>query len=88
MQVLTKAVSKINLKYQVSSMSIKGFAKSDHVGNQLCDKAYELSADVLVVGRRLGDFQSWLKRATGQSVSDYCLHHAQCPVLIVKEIEI
>ncbi|XP_076890151.1 universal stress protein A-like protein [Bidens hawaiensis] len=41
----------------------------------------DMNADILVVGSRgLGQ----IKRAFLGSVSDYCVHHAKCPVLIVR----
>ncbi|XP_076881054.1 universal stress protein A-like protein [Bidens hawaiensis] len=41
----------------------------------------DMNADLLVVGSRgLGQ----IKRAFLGSVSDYCVHHAKCPVLIVR----
>ncbi|KAJ8435570.1 hypothetical protein Cgig2_020032 [Carnegiea gigantea] len=49
--------------------------------DMICQAAEERHIDLLVVGSRgLGMF----KRAFLGSVSDYCAHHAQCPVLIVK----
>ncbi|KAH0725351.1 hypothetical protein AABB24_000596 [Solanum stoloniferum] len=49
--------------------------------DMICQAAHELHADLLVVGSRgLGK----IKRAFLGSVSDYCAHHVQCPILIVK----
>ncbi|CAI9097515.1 OLC1v1033962C2 [Oldenlandia corymbosa var. corymbosa] len=48
---------------------------------KICEAADNMRVDVLVVGSRgLGQ----IKRALLGSVSDYCAHHARCPVLIVK----
>ncbi|KAH9626962.1 hypothetical protein KSS87_005731 [Heliosperma pusillum] len=47
----------------------------------ICQAAEQMHVDLLVVGSRgLGV----LKRAFLGSVSDYCVHHAHCPVLVVK----
>ncbi|XP_075512445.1 uncharacterized protein LOC142547960 [Primulina tabacum] len=47
----------------------------------ICEAAEEMHADLIVVGSRgLGK----IKRAFLGSVSDYVVHHAKCPVLIVK----
>ncbi|KAL3532212.1 hypothetical protein ACH5RR_005733 [Cinchona calisaya] len=49
--------------------------------DRICEAAEELHVDLLVVGSRgLGK----IKRAFLGSVSDYCAHHAHCPILIVK----
>ncbi|MCL7026907.1 hypothetical protein MKW94_003203 [Papaver nudicaule] len=49
--------------------------------NMICQAADHMDIDFLVVGSRgLGQ----IKRAFLGSVSDYCAHHAKCPVLIVK----
>ncbi|KAL3535986.1 hypothetical protein ACH5RR_004447 [Cinchona calisaya] len=47
----------------------------------ICQAVERMYVDVLVVGSRgLGQ----IKRAFLGSVSDYCAHHAKCPVVIVK----
>ncbi|KAF5799386.1 putative universal stress protein A [Helianthus annuus] len=47
----------------------------------IVDASEDMNADLLVVGSRgLGQ----IKRAFLGSVSDYCVHHAKCPVLIVR----
>ncbi|KAK9289741.1 hypothetical protein L1049_007900 [Liquidambar formosana] len=47
----------------------------------ICEAAEQMHIDLLVVGSRgLG----MIKRAFLGSVSDYCAHHAKCPILIVK----
>ncbi|XP_059427975.1 uncharacterized protein LOC132161798 [Corylus avellana] len=49
--------------------------------DMICQAAEQMKVDLLVVGSRgLGT----LKRAFLGSVSDYCAHHAKCPILIVK----
>ncbi|XP_074575573.1 universal stress protein A-like protein [Curcuma longa] len=47
----------------------------------ICHVAEQMDVDLLVVGSR---GLSKIKRAILGSVSDYCAHHAKCPVLIVK----
>uniref|UniRef100_A0A7N0RIK8 UspA domain-containing protein n=1 Tax=Kalanchoe fedtschenkoi TaxID=63787 RepID=A0A7N0RIK8_KALFE len=47
----------------------------------ICEAADQMRADLLVMSSRgLGA----IKRAFLGSVSDYCVHHATCPILIVK----
>ncbi|CAN6288131.1 unnamed protein product [Urochloa humidicola] len=47
----------------------------------LCRAAADMGAGLLVVGSRgLGA----IKRAFLGSVSDYCAHHASCPIMVVK----
>ncbi|KAL3830166.1 hypothetical protein ACJIZ3_018968 [Penstemon smallii] len=49
--------------------------------DKICQTVEEMNIDLLVVGSRgLGQ----IKRAFLGSVSDYCAHHAKCPVLVVK----
>ncbi|XVE96207.1 hypothetical protein REPUB_Repub02eG0201700 [Reevesia pubescens] len=48
---------------------------------KICQATEQIHVDLLVVGNRnLGK----IKRAFLGSVSDYCAHHSNCPVLIVK----
>ncbi|KAG6743926.1 hypothetical protein POTOM_052630 [Populus tomentosa] len=52
--------------------------------DKICQATEQMQADLLVLGSRgLGK----IKRAFLGSVSDYCAHHAKCPVLIVKPPE-
>ncbi|KAK1562856.1 hypothetical protein Q3G72_018121 [Acer saccharum] len=49
--------------------------------DKICKLAEQMHIDLLVVGSRgLGK----IKRAFLGSVSDYCAHHAVCPIVIVK----
>ncbi|XP_050383330.1 universal stress protein A-like protein [Argentina anserina] len=49
--------------------------------DKICQATEQMHVDLLVVGSRgLG----MVKRAFLGSVSDYCAHHASCPVVIVK----
>ncbi|KAL6521228.1 hypothetical protein OROGR_017797 [Orobanche gracilis] len=49
--------------------------------DRICRVVEEMSVDLLVVGSRgLGQ----IKRAFLGSVSDYCVHHAKCAVLVMK----
>ncbi|KAH0462223.1 hypothetical protein IEQ34_009798 [Dendrobium chrysotoxum] len=50
--------------------------------NVLCDAVEKFSADVLVVGSH---GYGAIKRVVLGSVSDYCAHHADCTVMIVKK---
>ncbi|XP_019431211.1 PREDICTED: universal stress protein PHOS34 isoform X1 [Lupinus angustifolius] len=52
---------------------------------KICEAVEELHADLLVMGSRaIGP----IKRIFLGSVSNYCTHHAQCPVIIIKGNEI
>ncbi|MCL7022525.1 hypothetical protein MKW94_013648 [Papaver nudicaule] len=61
---------------KVETLMIEGDPK-----DIICQAAEQMDTDLVVVGSRgLGQ----IKRAFLGSVSDYCAHHAKCPVLIVK----
>ncbi|GAB2263918.1 hypothetical protein Droror1_Dr00026052 [Drosera rotundifolia] len=49
--------------------------------DMICEAVEKMQMDMLVVGSR---GRGQIKRALLGSVSDYCAHHASCPVLIVK----
>ncbi|KAF4364469.1 uncharacterized protein LOC115716476 [Cannabis sativa] len=53
--------------------------------NILCEAVEKNRASVLVVGAH--DYGP-IKRVVLESVSDYCFHHAQCSVIIVKQPKI
>ncbi|CAN0879149.1 Universal stress protein A-like protein [Linum grandiflorum] len=61
---------------KAETLVLEGDAK-----DKLCQATEQTHVDLLVVGSRgLGK----IKRAFLGSVSDFCAHHAKCPVLIVK----
>jgi len=62
---------------KVEEKIIKGDAR-----DALCDAVKKVEADFLVLGSHgYGTF----KRTFLGSVSDYCAHHAKCPVMIIKK---
>ncbi|XP_018434855.1 universal stress protein PHOS34 isoform X2 [Raphanus sativus] len=61
---------------RTETMVLEGDAK-----DIICQAVEQMHVDLLVVGSRgLGK----IRRAFIGSVSDYCAHHANCPILIVK----
>ncbi|KAK6139739.1 hypothetical protein DH2020_026499 [Rehmannia glutinosa] len=64
-----------------SSLKAKTLILEGDPKDRICRAVEEMNIDLLVVGSRgLGQ----IKRAFLGSVSDYCAHHAKCPVLVVK----
>lgn len=62
----------------------KAHQRSGRPDRQILDLADDLDADLVVIGSRgLGG----LRRALMGSVSDSVVHHAHCPVLVVREKE-
>ncbi|XP_057779380.1 uncharacterized protein LOC130997961 [Salvia miltiorrhiza] len=63
-------------KIKAETLILQGDAK-----DKICEAAEELHVDLVVIGSRgLGT----IKRALLGSVSNYCVHHVHCPVLVVK----
>eukprot|EP01117_Protostelium_nocturnum_P006339 TRINITY_DN2290_c0_g1_i1.p1 TRINITY_DN2290_c0_g1~~TRINITY_DN2290_c0_g1_i1.p1 ORF type:complete len:202 (-),score=67.89 TRINITY_DN2290_c0_g1_i1:54-659(-) len=56
---------------------------ADHIGEMICEMAEEKKVDFLVMGRR---GTSKISRIFVGSSSKYCVEHANCNVLVVKEI--
>ena len=52
------------------------------VKERIVESTLQLKPDVMVMGSKS---QGKLRRAFLGSVSDYCVHHCDCPVLIIKE---
>ncbi|XP_071708215.1 universal stress protein A-like protein [Rutidosis leptorrhynchoides] len=76
-EVLSHA-SKVCEQHRIKAqmMVIRGNPK-----DMIVEAVEQINVDLLVVGSRgLGQ----IKRAFLGSVSDYCVHHAKCPVLIVR----
>ncbi|KAH9313698.1 hypothetical protein KI387_022325 [Taxus chinensis] len=69
--------SQASYDVKVEEKIVKGDARES-----LCEAVKKSEADMLVVGSH---GYGTIKRALLGSVSDYCAHHAKCPVLIVKK---
>ncbi|KAG9135682.1 hypothetical protein Leryth_002415 [Lithospermum erythrorhizon] len=63
-------------KVVAETIILEGDAKES-----ICQATEDMHVDLLVVGSR---GRGKIKRAFLGSVSDYCAHHANCPVVIVK----
>ncbi|TPX57747.1 hypothetical protein SpCBS45565_g08159 [Spizellomyces sp. 'palustris'] len=62
-------------------IAVKAIAMRGDPREELCRKVEELDADAFILGSRgLGT----LKRVILGSISDYCVHHVKCPVLVIK----
>jgi len=53
----------------------------ESTGAAIVRVADEMKADVLVIG---SSGKSWVSRLLGGSVSDYVVHHAPCPVMLIR----
>ncbi|KAF3533410.1 hypothetical protein DY000_02043385 [Brassica cretica] len=75
--LLSRALQMCRAKQiRTETLLLEGEAK-----DMICQAVEQMHVDLLVVGSRgLGK----IKRAFIGSVSDYCAHHANCPILIVK----
>ena len=58
--------------------------EGDDTGRQLCDLATEVKADVLVIG---SSEKGVLRRLLLGSVMNHLVHHAPCPVLVVRHLD-
>ncbi len=54
----------------------------ERLGDAIVEAAEETDADVIVMGARV---KGVIRRLLTASVSDYVIHHAPCPVLVVRE---
>ncbi|KAJ3032835.1 hypothetical protein HDV00_007030 [Rhizophlyctis rosea] len=72
-----KVVHKHKPKVLVRGIAMRGDAR-----DEICRKIQEVDADALIMGSR---GQGAFRRMVLGSVSDYCLHHATCPIIIIKD---
>ncbi|XVE75806.1 hypothetical protein DITRI_Ditri12bG0121600 [Diplodiscus trichospermus] len=74
--ILSRALEMCNNKIKAETLILEGDPKE-----MICETSEQMKVDLLIVGcRGLGRIQ----RAFLGSVSDYCVHHAKCPTLMVK----
>ncbi|KAJ3200859.1 hypothetical protein HK099_002487 [Clydaea vesicula] len=64
------------------NIKCRGFALRGDPREEIVHKVNELNADVLIIGSR---GMSTFKRMFIGSVSDYCVHHCHCTVIVPKE---
>jgi nucleotide-binding universal stress UspA family protein len=64
-----------------TDVEVRLIPDDDSTGAAVVRVAHEMSADVLVIG---SSGKNWLSRHIGGSVSDYVVHHAPCPVLLIR----
>uniref|UniRef100_A0A0D6R347 UspA domain-containing protein n=1 Tax=Araucaria cunninghamii TaxID=56994 RepID=A0A0D6R347_ARACU len=65
-----------------SNVKVEEKIVSGDARESLCEAVKNFEADFLVIGSH---GYGAIKRAVLGSVSDYCAHHAKCPVLIVRK---
>jgi nucleotide-binding universal stress UspA family protein len=53
----------------------------EETGAAIVRVAHEMNADVLVIG---ASRRGWLRQHFGGSVSDYVVHHAPCPIMLIR----
>lgn len=66
---------------QVLEVQAEPLIRTGEPGPAICDAAADLKADVVVVGSH---GHGWLQRVLIGSVSNHVLHHAPCPVLVMR----
>jgi len=66
---------------ELLGVDLHGRVEVGEPGDVLCAVADEINADVIVVGSH---GHGWLQRVLIGSVSNHVLHHAPCPVLVVR----
>ncbi|KAG8098158.1 hypothetical protein GUJ93_ZPchr0013g36685 [Zizania palustris] len=80
-EISTKVVSRALDACKQREVNATGAILEGDAKEAICQAVEEMHADLLVLGSRgLGK----IKRAFLGSVSDYLVHHACCPVLVVK----
>ncbi|PVU98588.1 hypothetical protein BB559_001443 [Furculomyces boomerangus] len=67
-----------DMGYMVVSSSVEG-----DPGVEILNEVKDKDAGLLVIGTRS---LSGIKKLFLGSVSDYCVHHCECPIVIVKEV--
>ncbi|GAB2272542.1 hypothetical protein Dimus_007365 [Dionaea muscipula] len=80
-RILAEALQRCTEKNMAKQIKTETMMLQGEPKEMICQAAEQMGVDLLVLGSRgLG----LLKRAFLGSVSDYCAHEADCPVLIVK----
>ncbi|XP_024924825.1 universal stress protein PHOS34 isoform X1 [Ziziphus jujuba] len=79
--LLSRALEMCKAKAKAKLVKAETLILDGDPKDMICQASEQMNVDLLVLGSRgLGK----IKRAFLGSVSDYCAHHASCPILIVK----
>jgi nucleotide-binding universal stress UspA family protein len=63
------------------NVDIRLVPDNEATGAAIVRFAQEMNADVVVIGT---SGKGWLHRLFGGSVSDYVVHHAPCPIMLIR----
>ncbi|KAJ3057277.1 hypothetical protein HK097_009936 [Rhizophlyctis rosea] len=69
-------------KVRRAFLAVKAIAMRGDPRDELVRKAKEVNADAVILGSR--GMGAW-RRAVLGSVSDHCIHHLACPVIVIKD---
>ena len=81
----TESAAELRELAELLGVDLRSRVEVGEPGDVICDVAAEIHADLIIVGSHgLG----WFKRVVIGSVSTHVLHHAPCPVLVVRLAEV
>lgn len=83
-QYIKDLEEKFKTKCEKMKVSAKIIIKSGHAGDHVCKTAQKEGAAFLVVGSR---GMGTIRRTILGSVSDYIIHHAHAPVILVPKVK-
>ena len=77
-QLLIKPLEKANINYIVH------IVKDHDLKERICLEAKRLKVDALIIGSTRSTFQDHSSSLSLSSIVNYCVHHCDCPVLVVQ----
>lgn len=77
----TESAADLEEMDRILSIESEHLLETGDPGENICGTAARLGADVVVIGSH---GHGWLQRVLIGSVSNHVLHHAPCPVLVIR----